>query len=148
MESMKNLFGDVNDSVSNPVNSSSFDGQCGLAACAGLGKTWFGYPKLTISLMNPSEKEIEAIAFYLLPYNMYGEEIEGPAISNKLCADTPIPTGESDVISYRLRDRDIKMVQLYVYHVLYSDGTQWGNQNADRADILEDGILIWVSGQL
>ncbi len=145
---MKNLFGDVNDSVSNPVNSSSFDGQCGLAACAGLGKTWFGYPKLTISLMNPSEKEIEAIAFYLLPYNMYGEEIEGPAISNKLCADTPIPTGESDVISYRLRDRDIKMVQLYVYHVLYSDGTQWGNQNADRADILEDGILIWVSGQL
>lgn len=126
---------------------SVFDGDCGIAASAEMGSSIIGMPELSISITNTSGRDIAAIKFYAVPYNVYGEELNNWMSENRLYTDTAIPAGQSTNISYQLIDSSVKTVKLYVYSVYFSDGTQWGNKDATVSTILSQGALIEVFGQ-
>lgn len=58
-------------------SSSVFAGSCGISASAQMGSSIIGTPEMQISIKNISGKDISAIRFYAVPYDVYGEEIVG-----------------------------------------------------------------------
>ena len=66
---------------------------------------------------------------------------------NKLYTDTAIGVGKSNTISYQFIEDSVKTVKLYVYSVYFADGTEWGDKDATKSTILENGALIEVSGE-
>ena len=128
-------------------NNSAFDGDCGIEASAEMGSSIIGYPELTISISNTTEKEISAIQFYAVPYDVYGDEITKWTSQNKLYTDTAIGAGSSNTISFQFIESSVKTVKLYVYSVYFADGTEWGDKDATKSTILKNGALIEVSGE-
>ncbi len=112
-----------------------------------MGASIIGYPELTISITNTSEKDISAIQFYAVPYDVYGDEITSWKNQNNLYTDTAIGAGKSTSISYQFIEDRVKTVKLYIYSVYFSDGTEWGNKDAAKSTILDHGALVEVSGE-
>ncbi|HIZ56646.1 MAG TPA: zinc ribbon domain-containing protein [Firmicutes bacterium] len=135
--------------VVSPKNS-SFEGDCGIIASAEMGTNIIGYPTLTISIENTSGKDISAIRFYAIPYDVYGEEISNIFANSQreLYTDDTIAAGQSDKLYYDpFIENSIKTLKLYVYSVYFADGTEWGDKDATKSTILNNGALIEVSGQ-
>lgn len=128
-------------------NTSVFDGDCGISASAEMGSSIIGYPELTISITNTSEKEISAIQFYVVPCDVYGDELTSWKNQNKLYTDTAIASGKSNTISFQFIEDRVKTVKLHVYSVYFADGTEWGDKTATTSAILNNGAIIEVSGQ-
>lgn len=124
--------------------TSVFDGDCGITASAEIGNNLINFPELTIAVTNTTEKEIAAIQFYAVPYDVYGDEIKGWTTQSKLYTDEPILAGKSDTVSYQLIEQSVKTVKLYVYSVFFADGTEWGDKDATRTKILEEAPTIEV----
>lgn len=129
------------------TKESVFDGDCGIEASAEMGSSIIGYPELTISISNTTSKEISAIQFYAVPYDVYGDEITGWTSQNKLYTDDAIGAGASDSLIYQFIEDSVKTVKLYVYSVYFSDGSEWGDKDATESMIINNGALIEVSGQ-
>ena len=125
----------------------AFAGDCGISASAEMGSSIIGYPELTISITNTTNKDISAIQFYAVPCDVYGDEITGWTSQNKLYTDTTIGTGKTTSISYDFIEDSVKTVKLYVYSVYFSDGSEWGNKDASKSTILEYGAVIEVLGE-
>ena len=104
-----------------------------------------GFPELTVSIANTTEKEISAIQFYAIPYDVYGDEITGWTSQKNLYTDKPIKAGASTKVDYQLIEESVKTVKLYVYSVYYADGTEWGDKDAFESEILEKGVPINVT---
>ena len=100
-----------------------------------MGSSVIGYPELTVSITNTTNKDISAIQFYAVPCDVYGDEITGWTSQNKLYTDTSIGAGESTSITYQFIEDTVKTVELYVYSVYFSDGSEWGNRNASTREI-------------
>lgn len=130
-----------------PNKNPAFDGDCGITATAKMGSSIIQYPELTISITNTTEKEIAAIQFYVVPYDVYGDEITGWTSQNRIYTNTAIGSGKSDSVSYQFIEQSIKTIKLYVYSVYFSDGTEWGDKDSEESVILSNGTLIEVSGQ-
>ena len=130
-----------------PREQSVFDGDCGIAASAEMSSSIIGFPELTISITNISEKDISAIQFYAVPYDVYGEELHGIFRQSNLYTDTTIKASSSDTVHYQLIDDSVKTVELYVYSVYFTDGTEWGDKDATKSTIMSEGMLIDVSGE-
>ena len=126
--------------------SSVFEGDCGFRASAEMRSSVIGYPELVISIENTSSKKISAIQFYAVPLDVYGEEITGWTSQNNLYTDDAISAGTSTSIVYSFIEDSVKTVKLYVYSVYFDDGTEWGNREATKTQILSNGRLIEVSG--
>lgn len=135
----------TNQTVS--TKDTAFSGDCGITASAEMGLSIIGYPELSISISNATDKDISAIKFYAVPYNVYGEEITGWTSQNNLYTDTTIPAGGSNTVQYQFIENSVKTVKLYVYSVYFSDGTEWGNKDATKTTILKNGALIEVNGE-
>lgn len=129
------------------TKSSVFDGDCGMVASAEMGPSSIGYPEWTISITNTTEQEISAVLFYAVPCGVYGDEIAGWTSQNKLYTDTAIGAGKSDSIRYQFMKDNVKTLKLYVYSVYFADGTVWGDQDATKPTILNNGAAIEVPGQ-
>lgn len=125
--------------------ASVFDGECGISASAEIGNNVINYPELAITVTNTSDKEIAAIKFYAVPYDVYGDEIKSWTTQSELYTDTPIASGKTTTVSYQLIEQSVKTVKLYVYSVYFADGTEWGNRNATKAEILKNALEIEVS---
>lgn len=138
---------EVPQATPTPVAKPSvFDGDCGIAAEAELYSSIIGYPELEISIKNTSDKDIAAIQFYFIPCDVYGDVISGWTSQNYLYTDNYISAGSSDSLTYSFIESSIKTAKLYVYSVYFADGTEWGNKDATKSTILEEGLLIEVSG--
>lgn len=125
--------------------SNAFSGNCGISANGEVYENMIGYPELEISIKNTSGKEISAIKFYSVPYDVYGEEIKGWTTQSHLYTDTPIAAGKSTSITYSFIEDSIKTVKLYVYSVYFADGTEWGDKDATTSTILKNGAEISVT---
>ena len=132
--------------VSQNQKTSVFDGDCGINATAQMGSDIIGQPTLTISVKNTSNKDISAIKFYALPLDVYGDEINSIYSMNYLYTDDTIKAGKSDSCSYQFLDNEVKKVELYVYSVYFSDGTEWGDKDATKSTILKNALKIEVDG--
>lgn len=130
-----------------PSKNSFFAGDCGIAASAEMGSSIIGYPELTVSITNTSDKDISAIKFYAVPCDVYGDEITSWTRQDRLYTDTSIGAGESTSITYQFIEDSVKTVKLYVYSVYFSDGTEWGDKDATKSTILDNGVSIEVSGE-
>ncbi len=124
---------------------SVFDGDCGIRASAEIGNNMIGYPEITITMTNTTEKEIAAVKFYAVPYDVYGDEIKGWTTQERLYTDEPIEAGKTKTISYSLIEDSVKTVKLYVYSVYFADGTEWGNKDATVTKILAEAPTIEVT---
>ena len=127
--------------------SNRFSGSCGISASAQMGTTVLGLPELNISIQNLSGKDISAIKFYAVPYDVYGEKLNGWTSQNDLYTDTTIPAWDGTRISYQFIDGSVKMVDLYLYSVYFADGTEWGDKDAVKSTILKHGAVVPVSGE-
>lgn len=134
-----------NEVVSTKI--SEFSGDCGIMASAEMGCSIIGMPELTVSIKNNGKKDISAVKFYVVPYDVYGEEITGWTSQNNLYTDTTIKAGKSNTISYQFIEDSVKTVKLYVYSVYYADGTEWGNKDATKSTILNNASVIEVYGE-
>jgi hypothetical protein len=120
--------------------SSKFDGDCGIAASAHLKSDQFiNHPHLRISVSNIADKNIAAIQFLAVPYDVYGRDISSSLFSlERLRTDDLIPVGKSEELHYGpFLDQKMKSVKLYVYSVYFEDGTEWGDKDASRSEILK-----------
>lgn len=140
-----NASGGANGTVSNGNNA--FSGNCGITATAQMGKSIIGYPMLTVNIKNTTNKEIAAIRFYAVPYDVYGEEVTGIFAQHNLYTDDAIAAGGSDSCEWQFIEQEVKTVKLYVYSVYFSDGTEWGNKDATKSQILKNGLLIEVGSE-
>ena len=131
-------------STSVSATHSDFDGDCGIEASAEIGNNIINYPELTITVTNTSDKEIAAIKFYAVPYDVYGDEIKGWTTQKNLYTDNSIGVGKTDTISYQFIEDTIKTVKLYIYSVYFSDGTEWGNKDATSSKIIKNAPQIEV----
>ena len=125
---------------STPAPSSKFEGNCGITASAHLvNEQYINHPKLKISVQNISRKDICAIKFYAVPYDVYGNDISSSIFSQKsLYTDDLIPAGKGEDMTFGpFLDQSMKSVKLYVYSVYFDDGTEWGDKEATRAEILK-----------
>ncbi len=141
--------GNTNDNTGDNGGSvgtipSVFDGDCGIVASAEIGKNIINLPELTIAITNTTNKEIAAIKFYVVPYDVYGKEIKGWTAQNNLYTDTPISAGETNTISYQFIEDSVKTVKLYVYSVYFADGTEWGDKDATTSKITNGAPTIEV----
>ena len=131
-----------------PSNTNSkFSGDCGIAVKGEMGTDIIGQPTVTVEITNTSDKDISAIQFYAIPYDVYGEELTGIFTYNKLTTDDTIPAGTSDTRTWQLLDTDVKTVRLYVFSVYFSDGTEWGNKDAGKSTILENALEVQMSSK-
>lgn len=126
------------------TTTSVFDGDCGIVASAEIGKNIINYPEISITISNTTDKEISAIQFYAVPYDVYGDQIKGWTTQSKLYTDTPIPAGETNTVSYQLIEQSVKTVKLHVYSVYFADGTEWGDKDASTSKILANAPTIEV----
>lgn len=133
-----------NSSVSTNAKS-VYDGDCGVSASAEIGNNIINYPELKIAITNTSKKEIAAIKFHAVPYDVYGDEIKGWTTQNELYTDTPISAGSSTTISYQFIEQSVHTVKLYIYSVYFSDGSEWGNRNATTSNIIGNAPTINVT---
>ena len=124
---------------------SVYDGDCGVSAHAEIGNNIINYPELKIAITNTSKKEIAAIKFHAVPYDVYDDEIKGWTTQNELYTDTPIAAGNSTTISYQFIEQSVHTVKLYIYSVYFSDGSEWGNRNATSSNIIGNAPTISVS---
>lgn len=134
--------GGTNGSVG--TGTSAFDGDCGITAVAEIGPNIINFPELSITITNTSDKDISAIRFYAVPYDVYGDEIKGWTTQSRLDTDDTIAAGKTKTISYQLIEQSVKTVKLYVYSVYFADGTEWGNKDASVSKILNGAPNIEV----
>ena len=134
--------GTNNDTINTPA--SNFEKDCGIEASAHVKSNGFiNHPELTITVKNVSGKDIAAIQFLAVPYDVYGEEIKSFASQENLYTDDIIRAGAQKQIHYGpFLLSNIKSVKLYVYSIYYTDGTYWGNKNASRSHILKNAKRI------
>ena len=128
-----------------PPIPASFTGDCGIEATAHLAThKYINHPQLRISVRNVSKKGIAAIKFYAIPYDVYGEDISSSIFSqNRLHTDDLIPAGKKEVLSFGpFMEQSMKSVKLYVYSIYFEDGSEWGDREATRQEILKYGKLI------
>lgn len=99
-----------------------------------------------VSITNETEKDIGAIKFYAVPFDVYGEELKGVFTMNNLTTDDTIEAGKSDIRTWQFIDSKVKTIKLYVYSVYFSDGTEWGDREAIKSVILMNAHEIVVEG--
>ena len=128
-----------------PPVVSDFDGDSGIIASAEIGDSIIGYPEINITVTNTTNKEISAIQFYAVPFDVYGEEINSWTTQSRLYTDTPIAAGETTTLSYSLIEDSVKSVTLYLYSVYFSDQTEWGDRDASSSTILNCAPTIEVT---
>ena len=137
---------EVTTTVNSDAKMNVFSGDCGISATAEMGTDIIGQPTLTVSITNTTNKTISAIKFYAVPLDVYGDEVTGIYAQHNLYTDDSIAAGASDSVSWQFIDNQVKTVQLYVYSVYFSDGTEWGDKDATKSVILKNGLQIEVEG--
>ncbi len=133
-----------------PPPPSKFDGDCGITATAHLKSNDFiNHPELKISVKNTSGKNIAAIQFLAVPFDVYGNDISSNLLAqDKFYTDDMIRAGKSETLTFGpLLDQKIKSVKVYVYSVFFEDGTEWGDREASRSEIREKGQPIKATFQ-
>ena len=128
----------------NSSTNSAFDTQPQISIVAEMGEDIIGYPKLNATIKNNSSKDIVAIKFYVQYYNVYGEKITSILDANKLYSDNTITSGSTKSLAWTFYENKIKFLDLYLYSVYYSDGTEWGDRNATKSTILSKGWKMRV----
>ena len=124
---------------------SIFDSNCGISASAEIGNNIINFPEIKITITNTSDKDISAIQFYSVPYDVYGDKLYGLFAQNHLSTDTSIAVGETTTLTYQFLDQSVKNVELYVYSVYFADGTEWGNKDAPSYKIVKEAPTIEVT---
>ena len=138
--------GNTTSETSSVKTDERFTGDCGASVTAEMGSSVIDYPTLRVSVSNTSDKEIAAVKFYFVPLDVYGDEITKWTSQNYLYSDTAIPVGGSDSFEYQFIEDSVKKGDLYLYSVYFSDGTEWGNKDATRSTIKDNGLQITVEG--
>lgn len=134
------------DNSNNTVESNNkFSSKPQISASAHIKDNIIGYPELTVSIENTSDKDIAAAKFYVIAYDVYGEEITGFLAQNHLSTDKTIKAGATESRTWQFLANNIKTVKLYVYSIYYTDGSEWGDREAVKSTILENAYIISVS---
>ena len=127
-----------------PPVATKYMGDCGITASAHMSSDIINHPQLKISVRNTSGLNIAAIKFLAIPYDVYGEEIKSFMFTQeRLYTDDLIPSGKREDMTFGpFLLQNIKKVKLFVYSVYYDNGTEWGDKEASRSEIIKYGKPI------
>ncbi len=128
-----------------PEIPTEFAEECPVSISVSMYDNIIGFPELSCRIINKTDKEISAIQFYFMPKDVYGEEADGIFAQNKLYCDTPIVAGASYSATWQMLDQSVKSGDLYVYSVYFSDGTEWGDRNAQASKIKKYALKTQAS---
>ena len=124
--------------------TNKFSEDCGILATAEMGTDIIGQPTVSISITNTTNKDINAIKFYVVPLDVYGEELNNLFTNNILMTDDVIMAKKTTTRTWQFLDNKVKTIKLYVYSVYFSDGTEWGDREATKTVILKNAPKIIV----
>lgn len=127
-----------------PPVATKYMGDCGITASAHMSSDIINHPQLKISIRNTSGLNIAAIKFLAIPYDVYGDEIKSFMFTQeRLYTDDLIPSGKREDMTFGpFLLQNIKKVKLFVYSVYYDNGTEWGDKEASRSEIIKYGKPI------
>ena len=112
-----------------------YSDSCPVIVSATIEDNIINVPEISCHIKNNTNKDIEAIQFYFVPLDVYGEEVNSIMATNRFYTDNRISAGTSTTQNYQLLDQTIKTGTLYVYSVYFSDGTEWGDKDASTTYI-------------
>ncbi len=121
-----------------------FSGKCPVTVSATIADNIIGVPEISIHTKNKTEKDIAAVQYYLVGYDVYGEEVSFLMTSHKLSDDDGLKANASSTSAWQLLDQEIKTGEIYVYSVYFTDGTEWGDKDASTSNIKKYGLKIQV----
>ena len=119
-----------------------FASACPITVSATIADNIIGFPELSCLISNNTDKEIAAIQLYIIPKDVYGDEVSTLFTTNKLFSDTESPANKSETFSWQLLDDEIKSGEIYIYSVYFSNGTEWGDKDTSVSNIKKYGEKI------
>lgn len=125
------------------ITESEFSGNCGIIAGAESFRDSNDLLKIHITVKNISTKNISEIKIYVNISDSSDEILKGDFI---LYDDNKIMPNETKIITRTFSGKEIEKVELFIYNVRFEDGTQWGDMDADKSEILEKSYKINVVG--
>lgn len=125
------------------ISESEFNGSCGIIAGAELFRDSNDLLKMQIAVKNVSTKNISEIKIYVSVSDNSDEIVIGDFI---LFDDNKTMPNETKIITRTFSGKEVEKVELYIYNVRFEDGTQWGDMDADKSEILEKSYKINVVG--
>lgn len=134
-----------NDNKIKPIKS-VFEGDSGVRLSAEIKDNEYisSIVEMDTRIQNTTDKDINAIEFYIVYYDVYGDKINNILDSNHLFSDSKILANNSNTITYTFMNSKVYSADLYLYSVYYEDGSSWGNKDASKLEILENAPLIKV----
>lgn len=125
------------------ISEREFSGNCGIIAGAESFRDSNDFLKMHITVKNISTKNISEIKIYVSVSDSSDEIVKGDLI---LFDDNKIIPNETKKITHTFSNKEIEKVELFIYNVRFEDGTQWGDMDADKSEILEKSYKINVVG--
>ncbi len=136
--------GSVDSKVTETTVPDEFSGKKPVSFSATVEDNIIGVPEVKIHTENKTDKEIAAIQYYFIGYDVYGEEVETIFTSNRLSDDEGINANGSSTRAWQLLDDGVKTGELYLYSVYFADGSEWGDKEASVTNIKKYGIKVNV----
>ncbi|MBQ7116613.1 MAG: zinc ribbon domain-containing protein [Clostridia bacterium] len=121
-----------------------FSGKKPVSFSATVEDNIIGVPEVKVHTENKTKKDIAAIQYYFIGYDVYGEEIETIFTNNRLPDDEGIKANGSSTRAWQLLDDGVKTGELYIYSVYFADGSEWGDKEASVTNIKKYGLKVNV----
>jgi len=93
-------------------------------------------PSVKINVQNNENKDILAIEFYILEYDIYGKILQSEN-SPKFTATRTIPAYGFKTLRHRPSHPATHKIQIFFYSIYYNDGSFWGCKDASTKVIFE-----------
>ncbi len=136
--------GSAESKVTETTVPEEFSGKKPVSFSATVEDNIIGVPEVKIHTENKTEKDIAAIQYYFIGYDVYGEETETIFTSNRLSDDEGIKAKGSSTRAWQLLDDGVKTGELYLYSVYFADGSEWGDKEASVTNIKKYGLKVNV----
>ncbi len=136
--------GSADSKVTETTVPDEFSGKKPVSFSATVEDNIIGVPEVKIHTENKTDKDIAAIQYYFIGYDVYGEEVETIFTSNRLSDDEGIRANSSSTRAWQLLDDGVKTGELYLYSVYFTDGSEWGDKEASVTNIKKYGLKVNV----
>lgn len=117
-------------SIKDSIALQRFCDPCPISMAASVGEDSIGTAEIQASITNKSEKDIAAIKFLCIPYDVYGKNIKYYGSGETyitLTYDDGIDKGKQKDLQWALYGQsNTKSADLYIFSVYFTDGTEWG----------------------
>lgn len=115
-----------------------------VTAAANLTYSPNGFPEISVSLHNRTDKELLAAGFYAVPRDRNGNELTDWTARRRFSTDASLKPGVEAAFTFQSIQENVASVELWICSLTFADGTRWGDPDCNPADAMEKGISVPV----